>query len=133
MQLNVSELLKSFDKSINDYNYIVLKGRSISDSNSINDINFLTLDGKNYGPNVELKKNWQEIRIPITSFKASSSLILPFSYPHFLTKIWNPDEKNESKEINLKNLNFMQIICPQAVNAKSETGFEIESIILEKK
>ena len=136
MQLNVSDLLKSFNNNFDDYNYVVLKARSTSDSGSTIGINFLTMDGKSFGSSVKLDKNWNEIKIPVASFKKNSSLILPFSYPQFLAKFWSPADENESEHLDLNDLNCMQITCQPAEQnksgSKSETGFEIESVKLEK-
>ena len=80
-----------------------------------------------------MKSDWQNIEIPLDSFKPGRSLILPFSYPHFLPKFW--DNKG-THNIDASEIQFIQLVCDKsdAVQAgnKYEASFEIESICLMK-
>lgn len=135
-QLDESWLHKCLDINFNNYKYIVIKARTIIDSSAKIGLGFLMLDGKSYGTNVTLSNQWQDIEIPVSSLKESSSLILPFSYPHFLPKIWNPIDNLPGESVNLNDFGFLQIICDKSnsmkINNNSETGIEIESIYLTK-
>ncbi len=135
-QLDESWMSKTFDNNLDNYKYIVVRARSTKDSSASIGLRFLMLDGKSFGTTVILSNNWQDVEIPVSSLKKNSSLILPFSYPHFLSKIWSPLDNSKEGTINLNDLGFFQIICDKSnakkINNKWETGFEIESVYLAK-
>jgi hypothetical protein len=127
VQLNLSGFVNSLKHIINDNKYVVVRARSSKETNTMIGLNFLSDEGKNFGANIELTKEWKDIEIPLSSFKSCSALILPSSYPLFLTEIWNSTADNNESFKDLNKIEFIQIIC-----GKPETGFEIESIYLKK-
>ncbi|NCQ19347.1 MAG: hypothetical protein GW805_13585, partial [Ignavibacteria bacterium] len=71
---------------------------------------------------------WQEIVVPLPTFKVGSSLVLPNSYPLFLPRV--RESLSDAKELNPFNFCAIQIVCEDNMKEKKETGFEIESIYL---
>ncbi len=68
-QLNVSEWVKPFTDHLENYQYVVLRARSNEDSMCTVGINLLMADGKNYGVNAKLKASWQDLEIPLSTFR----------------------------------------------------------------
>lgn len=137
LQLNVSEIIKPFVSSLNQYKYLVVKGKSDGDKKSMVDIKFLMEDGSTYSARVHLSKSWNDTKIPLSDFKSSSALILPNSYPQFLPKIWNGTKEQLNQKLDLNQLQFIQITCEKPKseirNDKAEISFRIESIMLGRK
>ncbi|OIO23938.1 MAG: hypothetical protein AUJ54_00550 [Ignavibacteria bacterium CG1_02_37_35] len=128
VQLAVDEKVKSVCDEQNDFSYIVIRGRSNQNITSSVKLNLLTDDGRSFTSNVELQTQWQEIVVPLPTFKVGSSLVLPNSYPLFLPDV--RESSSERKELNPFNLSAIQIVCDSKTKEKLETGFEIESIYL---
>ncbi len=137
LQLNVSEIVKPFLSSLNQYKYLVIKGKSDEDKLSMVDIRILMEDGKAYSVRAQLPKNWNDVKIPLSDFKNGSALILPNSYPQFLPKVWNGTKVLVNEKLNLNQIQFVQVTCEkpksEIQNDKSEVSFRIESIMLERK
>ncbi|MHB8581040.1 MAG: cellulase family glycosylhydrolase [Ignavibacteriaceae bacterium] len=135
MQISPSDIIRPIKNNLANYKYFVIRARSANNNSAYIHFNILTVDGKSYQTKVELKKDWEDIKIPVTSLKIGNYLIMPFSYPQFLKKIWKPD--NESKEglLNPAEINFIQLQCDKADAERNKdkytSGFEIESITLE--
>lgn len=134
IQVSVNKIINSLGNNLAPYKYIELKARSINDFNKILRINILTLEGGSYQSKFELKQTWQNIKIPISSFEKKDILKMPFSYPHFLPKMWNPKNDNGNKTVDVKKINFIQIECDKSdavkIDNNFQAGFEIESVIL---
>jgi hypothetical protein len=136
LQLNVSGLVHSLKNIVNEYKYVVIRARSIKESNTTIGLNFLSEEGKNFGAEIELTNEWKDIEVPLSSFKSCSALVLPASYPSFLPEIWNSavEDKKPFKDVNMTG--SIQITCgnqnSKSSDEKSETGFEIESVWLKK-
>jgi len=137
MQLNVSEILQPFATSLKQYEYLVIKGKSDDVSPSMVDVRFLMDDGRCYSARVEFSENWNDVKIPLTNFKNDSALILPNSYPQFLSKIWKANLTYTNKKLDLNLLQFIQITCEKQKSEnqkdKSKIAFMLESIMLESK
>ncbi len=135
VQFGPVKIIKPLKNNINDYKYFILRARSINNQNSLIQFNILTIDGRSYSKSITLKKDWQRIKISVDSLKYGSSLIMPFSYPQFLPKIWEPGYKNEGA-LNLSDINFIQFECDknevEENGTKHVSGFEIQSVTLEK-
>jgi hypothetical protein len=136
LQLNISGLVNSLKNTVNEYKYVVIRVRSIKESNTTIGLNFLSEDGKNFGAEIELTKEFRDIELPLASFKSCSALVLPASYPLFLPGIWNPVNDNNETFKDFSKTGSIQIICgnqkTKSPDGKSETGFEIESVCLKK-
>ena len=134
MQLNTAKIIHPFISAMNDYNTIVIQGKE--NSSGFYGINLIMNDGRQYSSNFNLAKSWQEVNIPLESFKVGSGLILPNSYPQFLPKIWNKQNGEIENQIKLADLQFIQITCERpnstAENKPTEVGFNIESVTLER-
>lgn len=127
-QINVSNIIKPLKGRINNYNRILIKVRTDSDSLTTAKINFITTQGQCYQTKIEINKDWQDYEIPLSNFKEGSCLILPFSYPQFLPKIWEPVQISNDNKFKIDDIEFLQILLE---NYKSiDTSFEIESLII---
>jgi hypothetical protein len=136
LQVDVSEYVKPFVEQLEKYQTVVIKARSNRDSLSMFELNFFMQDGKSYGAPVQLQETWHEIEIPLTAFSDKRSLILPNSYPLFLSKIWQNKIGNVTARPDPRFLERIQIIVDPSeikkhTNAR-ETSFEIVSVILKK-
>jgi hypothetical protein len=136
VQLNVAGRVKPFADQLEHYQYIVLKARSNQDSMCTIGLNLIMANGKSYGVDTELGTHWQEIEIPLSTFRSRSSLLLPNSYPLFLPKIWDASHDTINDKPNLRSLECLQIITDPLAIRKSdgtrETSFEIFSLYLKK-
>jgi hypothetical protein len=134
LQLNVSGLIKSFNSQLNNYQKFVVRARSTQNAGTTIRLILLTGEGINYSAAIELKNNWQDIEIPFNQFKNNYALILPFSYPQFLPKIWDGKDTANAGYLSPGKIEYVQIVCDKSSakinNGKMETGFEIESIYL---
>lgn len=133
-QLNVSEWIKPFINHLENYQSVVLRARSNQDSMCTVGINLLMSDGKNYRVNAKLKASWQDLEVPLSTFRNRNTLILPNSYPLFLPKIWITKKDTIHDRPNLSSLECVQIITDpleaRRINGKREVSFEIQSIYL---
>ena len=78
LQLNIADLIKPLQNQLNDYTKIVVRARSVGESGSFG-INLLTTEGGSYNsPKINLKSDWQDIEIPLDSFKPGRSLDTSF-------------------------------------------------------
>ena len=133
LQSNISKLTGPMKSQLVNYNYVVVKARATKDSSISIGLNFLLDKGKAYGTTIKLNGEWNDIKIPVKDFKIGKVLILPFSYPHFLPKYWNPVDSRD--ELDPSRIQSIQITCGNnsvKSDVKSDTGFEIESITLMK-
>jgi hypothetical protein len=133
-QLNVASLKGLLPDRPNSDRYFVVSGRSLEDSTSIIGLLFLMSDGTCCGVNIELKKNIQEIKIPLSDFRNMRPLMLPNAYPLFLSKTWNEREDTLKQALNLRLIEFIQVVVDpkdgKSVDGKRENNFEIQSIFL---
>ncbi|MDP2036742.1 MAG: hypothetical protein Q8L04_05125, partial [Ignavibacteria bacterium] len=133
MQLNAVKIIQPFISAMDDYNTVVIKGKE--NSSGSYGINLIMNNGKQYSAKFNLAKSWQEVNIPLESFKVDSALILPNSYPQFLPRISNGKDDEMTSRINLADLEFIQITCERpnsaAENIPTEVEFNIESVTLE--
>lgn len=128
LQHSVHNLMTEIEKISGKYSKINVKAKALKPEGANIRLVMLTKDGKSFSHNLKLTNVWEEIELPLEKFTKGKALIMPFSYPKFLPKYWNGiNEENE--KVDLKNLNFIQIICDDS-GKKLETGFEIESIVL---
>ena len=127
LQHSVSNMIAEINGITNNYSKIKVKGRALKSEGANIKIVLLTSDGKSFSQNLHLKNVWEELELPLEKFKKGKALIMPFSYPKFLPKYWD-GINSENEKVDLKNLNFIQIVCDES--DKLETGFEIESIVL---
>jgi hypothetical protein len=97
-------------------------------------INFILSDGKSYGIDVRVKHHWQEIEIPISSMLCRSALLLPNSYPLFLSKKWEMQSDSIGNKMNLRLLDCIQVVVNpnNDERSKGDSQLEIESISLKK-
>ncbi|MDP3581979.1 MAG: hypothetical protein Q8S39_08575, partial [Ignavibacteria bacterium] len=134
LQLNVATIIIPFLGEIGTYNTIVIKGKE--NSSGSYGINLIMNNGKQYSAKFNLAKSWQEVNIPLESFKVGSALILPNSYPQFLPRISNGKDDEMTSRINLADLEFIQITCERpnfaAENKPTEVEFNIESVTLKR-
>ena len=131
LQLSAADLIKTLKDNLSNYKNIIVKARAAKENITFS-LNLVTLDGGSYNSEkIHLTNEWQEIEIPLSSFKPGTSFILPFSYPHFLPKFWT---NNGPQKVDIGNLNFIQIVSDKSDSVQKddrfETGFEIESIVL---
>jgi hypothetical protein len=137
LQLNVSEIVKPFLSVLDQYEYLVVRGKSDEDKPSTVEVRFLMDDGRSYSASVKFSKIWNDVKIPLSNLKNDFALILPNSYPQFLPKIWNGNKDDVNQKLNLNQLQFIQVTCEkpksQTKDDKSEVSFNIESITLESK
>ena len=132
IQLHVAENLKPVASSLNTYSTVMLKGRSSKDSADAVSLTFVLADGRSYeSAALQLKKDWQEIEVPLSAFHPAGALVLPGSYPLFLPKTRQAYSKEINNGLMLSALEFIQIIVHQAREAK-ETDVEIASVTLKK-
>lgn len=134
IQLNTAKIIQPFISAMDDYNTIVIQGKE--NSGGSYGINLIMNNGKQYSVKFSLAKSWQEVNIPMESFKVGSALILPNSYPQFLPKTWNGKDDEMTSRINLADLDFIQITCERpnyaAENKPTEVEFKIESVTLKR-
>jgi hypothetical protein len=134
VQYSPIEVLGPLKNNLINYKYFVIKARSADTNNAFIHFNILTFDGKSYQTKVELKRDWENIKIPLATLKAGRCLIMPFSYPQFLKKIWKSDKDSEEELQNSAEINFIQLQCDKSEAEKIKknftSGFEIESITL---
>lgn len=128
-QLNLSTILNSIKSNLSNYKTIILKARTLNDDKLKMKINFITDDGKCFQSETELSKLMEEKVLSLDDFKKGSSLILPFSYPKFLPKIWNNNSQSENEKLTLDKVEFLQFIIDKNENKPDHT-FEIESLII---
>jgi len=128
LQHPVSNLITELGEGVKQYSKFVIKARSLEKGEINIKLAILTRDGKSFAAHTKLNSVWQEVEVPLEMFKRESSLIMPFSYPKFLPKIWEGVNSDDEK-LKLNESNFIQIICSSVAN-ELETGFEIESIYL---
>jgi len=128
-QLNVSKIIKSIKNNLFNYRTITLNARTISDSSLTLGINLITSNGRCFQSKIKLEKRWEEKSISLDKFQKGSCLILPFSYPRFLPKIWKNDFQAEEEKIKLDELEFIQFFVENS-NKPFNYSFEIESLIL---
>ena len=133
-QLNVNDLIKPFAARLDNYRTVVLKARVENDSMCQTGINFILSDGKSYGIDVRVKHHWQEIEIPISSMLCRSALLLPNSYPLFLSKKWEMQSDSIGNKMNLRLLDCIQVVVNpnNDERSKGDSQLEIESISLKK-
>ncbi|MDH7604857.1 MAG: cellulase family glycosylhydrolase [Melioribacter sp.] len=131
-QLNVSNFINPISGLLQNYKSIILRACSEDENNFKLVINLITKSGNVYQSEVSLDKEWIEKEIKLSDFHAGESLILPFSYPRFLPKIWKNKGQNKSEKINLNELEFIQfLIIPAKDNKKVfNCKLRIESLLL---
>jgi len=127
VQLSIAGI-NSMKSIMNEYGYVIVRARSVNETKI--GLNFLSEDGKNFGAALELSKEWKDIELPVTSFRPQSALILPSSYPLFLSGIWKSTGCNENSFKDFSKLQFIQITCDKQETESS--NFEIESIYIKK-
>jgi hypothetical protein len=136
IQLNVSEHMKAVSNSVEGFQQVKIKARSVKESTCTVGINFLMSDGRSYRSDIELGTNWNEIGVPLAAFRSGSALILPDAYPLFLPKTWKASSVALSVKPDLRSLQSIQIVVDPANVAgsegKKETGFAMVSVRLEK-
>jgi hypothetical protein len=134
IQLNIPDLLKQLGSQIDNYENVFIKARSTQNTSATIALKLITIDGKVYSSSIKLKDDWQNIQIPWKEFNSGDALILPFSYPKFLSKTWTPSNNSQSGSLKPSEINSLQIVTDQSGakknNDKWEIGFEIESIYL---
>lgn len=149
-QFNTSKIIKPLKNNLNKYESFLLRARADSDSSLIIKIIFVNKKGKCFQTEVDLNKDWKDYEIPIkpitsqsfnyptrmtkNNFKEGSSLILPFSYPLFLPKIWNSAKNLSDNKFNIDEIEFLQILIENKNSdgnrKKLDASFEIESLII---
>jgi hypothetical protein len=133
--LNVSELIKIPYTELQQFNNIIIKGKTLSKENLGMKIALLLKSGENYQSKFFFKEELREIEIPLSSFTKGDRLLLPDSYPLFLPKNINIPANNSGK-LTLTNLDFIQILIDESFTSNSGNNslpsFEIKSIYLTK-
>lgn len=130
-QLNVSHFIKPISDLLQNYKSIILKACSEDETDFKLVINLITKEGNIFQSDVSLEKKWTEKEINLNDFHAGESLILPFSYPRFLPKLWKNKNQNKNTKINLSELEFIQfLIMPEKNKKDFNCKLRIESLLL---
>ncbi len=133
IQINVSKYIKPLIKNLSNYKFILLRARCSDNSDIKLKVNFITNDGKSFQSEIQLSNNWEDKIISLNELKKKACLILPFSYPKFLPKMWINTKQDEQEKLSLHNLEFIQFIIDNDVIKKNNfrCGFQIESLMIQ--
>jgi hypothetical protein len=108
---------------------LVIKARSSVAEDLPIQIGLIDASGQNFSKEINLRSDWQLIKIPIASLKPGKSLLLPRPYPGFLP-LWFSTDQGTS--INLKKLDKLQLFLTyDNIPANAAFNWELGAVWLE--
>ncbi|MFH1195432.1 MAG: cellulase family glycosylhydrolase [bacterium] len=125
-QTDVSEILKPFRNA----QYHSVEIRCGSSTQSKINLSLILNDGGCFTYTLNLEREVKEFKIPFSEFKSGSALILPFSYPKFLPKFWNPKGLTVPNKLSGSQIQFIQVTSDSPGASGGEANISIQSIAL---
>lgn len=123
-QFYFGEKLKGRQTELGDFKFLVIEARSENAAKT--KITLITKDAFSFSTNLEVGKEWKEIRISLTSLQLDSMLLLPMPFPGFLP-LWF---KAAGKSVfNMVDAEKIQVVC---FGEGKAADLEVTSLWLEK-
>ena len=123
-QFYFGDKLKGRISEISSFKTFVIKARS--ESSSLIRLTLMTSDAFAFSTDIKTGSQWTEIRIPLTSLRIDSMMLLPRPYPGFLP-LWF--KAAGEANFRIEDAEKLQLIC---IGEGKAAGLEIASIYLEK-
>ncbi|MDB5249065.1 MAG: rane or secreted protein [Segetibacter sp.] len=126
----ISGKLQVRQSEIGSFNEIVVKARTKGDLPVDIKIVLLTKDGLAFATHVSVSNQFKNIAVPLDSFKADSTLLLPRPYPGFQPLMF---KAAATASFRLRDIEKMQVFMGEAANNIETSILELESIFLDKR
>jgi hypothetical protein len=123
-------------EDLSGYNAVRLRARSGARETTCMELDLIQRNGSVRGALVPLTADWQTIEIPLMDFQPTVATWLPRSYPTIGFDYWDQGQKTDSRPLDLKDLEAVQIsmgarFFPEFTDTRH--AVEIEEIQLAKK
>jgi hypothetical protein len=124
--------LKARQSELSTFDRLVVRARTPDAGPSLLKVSLLNRDGISFSAYVNVTDNFQDIEVPLGSFKQDVTLLLPRPYPGFQPLVF---QGGGVKNFILNDVEKLQVLMGKDTNGNKPllTGLELESISLEKR
>lgn len=112
------------------FDEIVVRARTPGAESVNMKVVLITKDGSSFATNIAVNNQFQNISIPLKSFKQDSALLLPRPYPGFQPLMFL---SSSAENFKLNDIERMQVLINQPSPLAGAKSLELESIFFDKK